>query len=153
MDAFALPEDNPAFQDARRLAEGRYIQHGRLDLEYELKLKQAEKEAQLARLEGEKTLVEADVAARANVTTAQGEAVRRSLEGITSVQEHQFATLDRMVDAGAAGGAGGAAAAGGRTRRIRCSAAAAAAEGRSKREPAFLQGFACGPKGPRRSKK
>ena len=109
VDAFALPEDNPAFQDARRLAEGRYIQHGKLDLEYELKLKQAEKEAQLARLEGEKTLVEADVAARANVTTAQGEAVRRSLEGITSVQEHQFATLDRMVDAGAAGGAGGAA--------------------------------------------
>ena len=112
VDAFALPEDNPAFQDARRLAEGRYIQHGKLDLEYELKLKQAEKEAELARLEGEKTLVEADVAARANVTTAQGEAVRRSLEGITSVQEHQFATMDRMVDAGgagsaAAGGSGG----------------------------------------------
>ena len=112
VDAFALPEDNPAFQDARRLAEGRYIQHGKLDLEYELKLKQAEKEAELARLEGEKTLVEADVAARANVTTAQGEAVRRSLEGITSVQEHQFATLDRMVEAGgagsaAAGGSGG----------------------------------------------
>ena len=112
VDAFALPEDNPAFQDARRLAEGRYIQHGKLDLEYELKLKQAEKEAELARLEGEKTLVEADVAARANVTTAQGEAVRRSLEGITSVQEHQFATMDRMVEAGgagsaAAGGSGG----------------------------------------------
>ena len=112
VDAFALPEDNPAFQDARRLAEGRYIQHGKLDLEYELKLKQAEKEAELARLEGEKTLVEADVAARANVTTAQGEVVRRSLEGITSVQEHQFATMDRMVDAGgagsaAAGGSGG----------------------------------------------
>ena len=112
VDAFALPEDNPAFQDARRLAEGRYIQHGKLDLEYELKLKQAEKEAELARLEGEKTLVEADVAARANVTTAQGEAVRRSLEGITSVQEHQLATMDRMVDAGgagsaAAGGSGG----------------------------------------------
>ena len=112
VDAFALPEDNPAFQDARRLAEGRYIQHGKLDLEYELKLKQAEKEAELARREGEKTLVEADVAARANVTTAQGEAVRRSLEGITSVQEHQFATMDRMVDAGgagsaAAGGSGG----------------------------------------------
>ena len=112
VDAFALPEDNPASQDARRLAEGRYIQHGKLDLEYELKLKQAEKEAELARLEGEKTLVEADVAARANVTTAQGEAVRRSLEGITSVQEHQFATLDRMVEAGgagsaAAGGSGG----------------------------------------------
>ena len=113
VDAFALPEDNPAFQDARRLAEGRYIQHGKLDLEYELKLKQAEKEAQLARLEGEKTLVEADVAARANVTTAQGEAVRRSLEGITSVQEHQFATLDRMVDAGAAGGGADGMAAGG----------------------------------------
>lgn len=107
VDAFALPEDNPAFQDARRLAEGRYIQHGKLDLEYELKLKQAQKEAELARLEGQKTLVEADVAARANVATAQGEAVRRSLEGITSVQEHQFETLNRMIDAGAAGGNGG----------------------------------------------
>lgn len=112
VDAFALPEDNPAFQDARRLAEGRYIQHGKLDLEYELRLKQAQKEAELARLEGEKTLVEADVAARANVAAAQSEAVRRSLEGITSVQEHQFATLDHMVDAGAAGGAGGGAAGG-----------------------------------------
>ena len=50
VDAFALPEDNPAFQDARRLAEGRYIQHGKLDLEYELRLQQAQKEAELARL-------------------------------------------------------------------------------------------------------
>lgn len=81
VDAFALPEDNPAFQDARRLAEGRYLQHGKLDLEYELRLKQAQKEAELARLEGEKTLVEADVAARANVAAAQSEAVRRSLGG------------------------------------------------------------------------
>lgn len=56
VDAFALPEDNPAFQDARRLAEGRYIQHGKLDLEYELRLKQAQKEAELARLEERRRL-------------------------------------------------------------------------------------------------
>lgn len=104
VDAFALPEDNHAFQQARLLAEGRYVQHGKLDLEYELRKKQAEQEAQLARLEGERTLVEADVAAKATVLEAQGEATRRSLEGITSVQEHQFDTLNRMIEAGAAGG-------------------------------------------------
>lgn len=116
VDAFALPEDNHAFQEARLLAEGRYIQHGKLDLEYELRRKQAEQEAQLARLEGEKKLVEADVAARTTVMGAQGEAVRRSLEGITSVQEHQFDTMNRMVDAGALGGGqaeGGSGGAGG----------------------------------------
>lgn len=118
VDAFALPEDNHAFQQARLLAEGRYVQHGKLDLEYELRKKQAEQEAQLARLEGERTLVEADVAAKATVLEAQGEATRRSLEGITSVQEHQFDTLNRMIEAGAAGGGassgnGGGQAAGG----------------------------------------
>lgn len=106
VDAFALPEDNHAFQEARLLAEGRYVQHGKLDLEYELRMKQAELDAKLAQLEGQKTLVEADIAAKATVMAAEGEAARRSLEGITSVQEHQFETMNHMIDAGAAAGGG-----------------------------------------------
>lgn len=80
VDAFALPEDNHAFQEARLLAERRYVQHGKLDLEYELRMKQAELDAKLAQLEGQKTLVEADIAAKATVMAAEGEAARRSLE-------------------------------------------------------------------------
>jgi regulator of protease activity HflC (stomatin/prohibitin superfamily) len=105
--SFALPEDNHAFQQARLLYEQRYAQHGQLDLEMELEIKQAEQEANLAGIRRKTTLTEASTQAEANVITAQGEAARRNLEGITSIQEHQFDTLNRMVEAGAAGGGNG----------------------------------------------
>ncbi len=107
VNAFALPEDNHAFQQARLLYEQRYAQHGQLDLEMELELKKAEQEARLAEIRRRTTLTEANTQAEATVITAQGQAARRNLEGITSVQEHQFDTLNRMVEGGAAGGGDG----------------------------------------------
>lgn len=105
---FALPEDSPAFQEARLLYQQRYAQHGHVDLEGEIELKRATIEAQKARIQAEQKLTEASADSQAAVIAAQGQAARRSLEGITSIQEHQFASLDKAVEAGAASGAGGA---------------------------------------------
>jgi membrane protease subunit (stomatin/prohibitin family) len=103
---FALPEDNHAFQQARLLYEQRYAKHGQLDLEMELGIKQAEQEARLAEIHKRTKITDATADAEANVIAAQGEAARRNLEGITSIQEHQFDTLNRMVDSSAASGGG-----------------------------------------------
>jgi membrane protease subunit (stomatin/prohibitin family) len=103
---FALPEDNHAFQQARLLYEQRYAQHGQLDLEMELGIKQAEQEARLAEIRKRTKITDATADAEANVVIAQGEAARRNLEGITSIQEHQFDTMNRMVESGSSSGGG-----------------------------------------------
>lgn len=101
VDNIVLPEDNHAFQEARLLYEQRYAQHGKLDLELDLKQKEAEREIALAGLEAQKKITEANAEAQITVLKAQGEAERRRLEGISSIQEHQFDTLNRMADSGA----------------------------------------------------
>ena len=100
---FALPEDDPAFQEARLLHQQRYARHGHVDLEGEIELKKAGIAAQKAQIQAEQTLTEATAASQANVIAAQGEAARRSLEGITSIQEHQFDILGKAVEAGGQG--------------------------------------------------
>lgn len=110
---FALPENEPAYQQAKLLQTQRYTQHGQLDLELELERKKREHDAALAEIDKKKTLLEAETEAQAATIKARGEAARRSLEGITSVQEHQFDIIEKMAESGGQGSAGGQGGAGG----------------------------------------
>lgn len=108
VDRFALPENDPAFQQARLLYTKAYTQQNELDLQWEKELKEAQIAAEVAKIRAGQTLTEATAASQAAAVAAQGEAARRSLEGITGIQERQFDLMGKMAEApaGEGGGAG-----------------------------------------------
>lgn len=101
-----MPEQDPIYRQAKLMYEKRYASSTELDLNMELESKKTAHELEMAELKKKIKRVEAESAAEANVVTAQGEAARRSLENITSVQEHQFETMKEMIQAGAVSGSG-----------------------------------------------
>ena len=107
LDNIALPEDSHILQEARLLQEQRYMKHGQLDLDTELRLKTGQADLAAMDLEGQKDVLRAGYDAKAATLKAQAEATRRSLEGITSVQEHQFDTINSMVGTLGSFGQGG----------------------------------------------
>ena len=108
IDTIRMPEDDPAFQQAKLM----YNRQSLSSLQYEQELRDAEHSANLAAARSKKTLVEAETAANVTAIKAQGEATRRKYEGITSIQEHQFDTMNHFIDAGAKAPAAAPAAAG-----------------------------------------
>ncbi len=104
---FAKPIDDPVYQHALAIRERRFRLGTDQDLEMQLQRKQAAHDVEMAKIHGQKTLTEAEVQAKSTVLEAQGQAARRSLEGITSIQEHQFDTMNHMIDAGAIAGLAG----------------------------------------------
>lgn len=97
IDTIHMPEDDPAFQQAKLL----YNRQSLSNLQYEQEIRDAEHAANLAASQSKKTLVEAETAANVTAIKAQGEATRRKYEGITSIQEHQFDTMNHFIDASA----------------------------------------------------
>ena len=108
------PVDDPIYQHAKNIRNQRYTMGTQQDLQQQLEIKQAMHENQMAQILGQKTLTEADIQRQTTILEAQGQAARRSYEGITSIQEHQFDTMNHMIDAGAVAGlAGGGSSVGG----------------------------------------
>ncbi|MBR5474884.1 MAG: SPFH domain-containing protein [Lachnospiraceae bacterium] len=103
-----MPEDDPIYCHAKLVYEKRYAATAQQELSQELEMKQREHKVRMASLEQQKKMIDAQTQAGVTATIAQGEAARRNLEGITSVQEHQFDTMKEMIHSGAfAPGTGG----------------------------------------------
>ena len=96
-----MPIHDPAYQEAKLAYERKTLAHNKMDLDHELEYKQKMHEAQMAGLSGSKAETEATTEANITAIKAKGEAIRRSYEGITSIQEHQFDTINHMIDANA----------------------------------------------------
>lgn len=95
VDIIRMPEDDPAYQQAKLHRNREALGARQMDQE----LREADHAARMAEAKSRVTLIGEETAARATVLKAQGEAARRNLEGITSIQEHQFDTLNHMIDA------------------------------------------------------
>lgn len=99
VETIEMPEHDPAYQQAKLERDRQTLAHNKMDLDHELERKQKEHEARMAGISGVKAETEATTAANVTAIKAKGEAVRRSYEGISSIQEHQFDTINHMIDA------------------------------------------------------
>ena len=93
LDTFIMPEEDPTYQSAKRNYDKRILAGGQHDIEYE----QAVFENTLADVQGQKAVKETTYQAQSDYIRAQSEKRRRDLEGITSIQEHQFDTINTMI--------------------------------------------------------
>ena len=96
IDTITMPEDDPAYQQAKNM----YNRNSLSNLQYKQELRDAEHATNLAAARSRKTLVEAETDASVTAIKAQGEATRRKYEGITSIQEHQFDTMNNFIASG-----------------------------------------------------
>lgn len=106
--ALALPDEDPIYQDAKRLYLKRYVRMTTQDIDIQAKLQDAKNKVVLANLEHQAGNIHAQAGADATVITARGEQARRGMEGITSIEEHKFRTIEHMADASANSGNGAA---------------------------------------------
>lgn len=97
----ATPKDSRAYQEARLQREKETLQPAQL--EHELKMKRLSTLGN-ADIAGNEKVITAQYDSQAAILKAQAEKARRDMEGITSIQEHQFETTNNMIRANASAG-------------------------------------------------